>query len=64
VGNLSITYRPREDASADTERALLADAYSYLLTCHAKEKGAALGALDAAKESENDCDAAKIIPPR
>jgi hypothetical protein len=62
VGNLSITYRPKEDATADTERALLAAAYSYLLTCHAKEKGAHPGAPDAAKESKNDCDAARIIP--
>ena len=62
MGNLSITYRPKEDATADTERALLAAAYSYLLTCHANEKGARPGAPDAAKESRNGCDAARIIP--
>jgi len=31
VGNPSITYRAREDATAETERALLGAAYAYLL---------------------------------
>jgi hypothetical protein len=62
VGNPSITYRPGEDATAENEQALLAAAYNYILSCHEIEKGARPGAPDAAKESDNGCDAARIIP--
>ena len=64
MGNPRITYRPGEDANAENERALLAAAYNYILSCHVNEKGARPGAPDAAKESKNDCDAARIIPPQ
>ena len=43
------TYRPGEDANAENERALLAAAYNYILSCHEIEKGARPGAPDAAK---------------
>ena len=40
MGNPRITYRPGEDANAENERALLAAAYNYILSCHEIEKGA------------------------
>jgi hypothetical protein len=58
-----IVYRPRADATPKSEISALVAAYRYLIfDCHASEKGARPGAPDAAKESENDCDAARIIP--
>jgi hypothetical protein len=63
VGNPSITYRPREDATAENERALLAAAYNYILTeCHAIEKGAYPGALDDAEGLKSDRTDTEIIP--
>ena len=46
---LIITYRLGEDASAENERALLAAAYDYILSCHEIENGAQPGAPDAAR---------------
>ena len=58
----SITYRPREDATADTECALLAAAYGFILECHAKKKAARPGGLDDAEGPESDRTDTEIIP--
>jgi hypothetical protein len=62
VGNPSITYRPGEDANAENERALLAAAYNYILSCHEIEKGARLGAPDDAERLKNDRTDTEIVP--
>jgi hypothetical protein len=56
------TYRPGEDANAENERALLAAAYNYILSCHAIEKGARPGARDDAEGLKNDRTDTEIIP--
>jgi hypothetical protein len=58
-----VVYRPREGVSAESELSALVAAYSYVIfDRHVSEKGARPGAPDAAKESNNGCDAARIIP--
>jgi hypothetical protein len=58
-----VIYRPRADACPQSELSALVAAYRYVIfDCHASEMGARPGAPDATKESENDCDAARIIP--
>ena len=61
-----VVYRPRADATPERELSALVAAYrSIIFDCrHVNEKGAQPGVPDAAKESKNDCDAARIIPPR
>ena len=58
-----VVYRPRADATPESELSAVVAAYCYVIfDCHESEKGARRGAPDAAKESANDCDAARIIP--
>ena len=59
-----IIYTPRADATPERERSALVAAYRFIIfNCrHVNEKGAQRGAPDAAKESRNGCDAARIIP--
>ena len=58
-----IIYTPRAEATPESELSALVAAYRYLIfDCHASEKGACPGAPDAAKESDNGCDAARIVP--
>lgn len=59
-----VVYRPRADATAERELSALVDAYRFIIfDCrHETEKGAQPGALDAAKESANGCDATRILP--
>ena len=59
-----VLYRPRADATQASELSALVAAYRFIIFgCrHVNEKGAQPGAPDAAKESESDCDAARIIP--
>ena len=58
-----VIYTPRGDATPESELSALVAAYRFLmLDLYASEKGAQPGAPDAAKESNNDCDAASIIP--
>jgi hypothetical protein len=58
-----VVYSPRPDATPESERSTLMAVYRYLIfECQASEKGARPGAPDAAKESRNGCDAARIIP--
>jgi len=60
-----VVYRPREGATPESELCALVAVYRHVIfDCNASEKGAHPGAPDAAKESKNDCDAARIIPPR
>ena len=57
-----VVYRPREGVTAESELSALVAAYRFIVfDCRASEKGAQPGAHDAAKESANDCDAARII---
>ena len=63
MANVKVVYRPRSDATQASELSALVAAYRYVIfDCQTSEKGARPGAPDAAKESENDCDAARIIP--
>jgi hypothetical protein len=64
MADSKIIYTPRADATPERERSALVAAYRYIIfTCrHETEKGAQRGAPDAAKESDNGCDAARIIP--
>ena len=59
-----VVYRPRADATPETELSALVAAYRFIIfDCrHETEKGAQRGAPDAAKDSKNECDAARIIP--
>jgi hypothetical protein len=58
-----VVYRPRADATQESELSGVVAAYHYVIfDCHASEKGARPGAPDAAKESDNGCDAARIVP--
>jgi hypothetical protein len=58
-----VIYTPRADATPESELSALVAAYRFLMfDCHASEKGAQSGSRDAAKESENGCDATRIIP--
>jgi hypothetical protein len=58
-----VVYRPREGATAESEVSAVVAAYRYIIfDCNVSQKGARPGAPDAAKESDNDCDAARIIP--
>ena len=57
-----VVYRPRADATPESELSAVVAAYRYVIfDLNVSEKGARPGAPDAAKESENDCDAARII---
>ena len=64
MAEFEVVYRPRDGATSESELSALVAAYRYVIfDCrHVSEKGARPGAPDAAKESENDCDAARIIP--
>ena len=58
-----VVYRPRADATQESELSAVVAAYRYVIfECHVSEKGARPGAPNAAKESDNGCDAARIIP--
>ncbi len=58
-----VVYRPRADVTPESELSALVAAYRFItLDCNGSEKGAQSGARDAAKESENGCDATRIIP--
>jgi hypothetical protein len=58
-----VVYRPRADATQESELSAVVAAYHYVIfDCHAREMGARPGAPDAAKESDNGCDAAQIVP--
>jgi hypothetical protein len=61
-----VVYRPRADATPEGEVSALVDAYRFIIfDCrHETEKGAQRGALDAAKEFANGCDATptRILP--
>ena len=58
-----VVYRPRADATQESELSAVVAAYHYVIfDCHASEKGARPGAPDTAKESDNGCDAAQIVP--
>jgi hypothetical protein len=58
-----VVYRPQEGVTAESELSALVAAYRFIVfDCNVSEKGARPGAPDAAKESNNDCDAARIIP--
>ena len=57
-----VVYRPRADATPESELSALVAAYRYVIfDCQTSEKGARPGAPDAAKESNIGCDAARII---
>ena len=63
MGAFEVVYRPRADATQESELSAVVAAYHYVIfDCHASEKGARPGAPDAAKESDNGCDATRIIP--
>jgi hypothetical protein len=64
VAEFKVVYRPRADATAEREVSALVDAYRFIIfDCrHETEKGAQPGAVDAAKESANGCDATRILP--
>ena len=58
-----VVYRSRDGATEEMELSALVAAYRYVIfDCHVSEKGARPGTRDAAKESDNGCDAARIIP--
>ena len=58
-----VVYRPRADATEASELSTLVAVYRHVIfNCNATEKGARPGAPDAAKESANGCDAARVIP--
>jgi hypothetical protein len=58
-----IVYRPRADATPESELSALVAAYRFVIfDCYVGKKGARPGAPDAAKESDNGCDAARIVP--
>jgi hypothetical protein len=58
-----VVYRPRADATQESELSAVVAAYHYFVfDCRESEKGARPGTLDVAKESDNGCDAARIIP--
>ena len=59
-----VVYRPRADATQESELSAVVAAYRYVIfDCHARKKGPRPpGAPDAAKESDNGCDAARVIP--
>jgi hypothetical protein len=64
MAEIKVVYRPRADATPERELSALVAAYRFIIfdRLHVNEKGAQRGAPDAAKESENDCDAARILP--
>ena len=64
MAEFEVVYRPRADATPEREISALVDAYRFIIfDCrHETEKGARSGAPDAAKESANGCDAARVIP--
>ena len=63
MAGCKVVYRPRADATQESELSAVVAAYHYVIfDCHASEKGARPGAPDAAKESDNGCDAAQIVP--
>jgi hypothetical protein len=58
-----VVYRPLDGATPESELSALVATFRFVIfDCHARKKGARPGAPDAAKESENGCDAARIIP--
>jgi hypothetical protein len=58
-----VVYRPHADATPESELSALVAAYRFVIfDCHVGKKGARSGALNAAKESDNGCDAARIVP--
>lgn len=64
MADSKIIYTPRADATPEREVSVLVAAYHFIIfDCrHVNEKGARPGAPDAAKESDNGCDAARVIP--
>jgi hypothetical protein len=57
-----VVYTPQDGATPDSELSALVAAYRFIIfDRHVSEKGARSGAPDAAKDSENGCDAARII---
>ena len=64
MAEFEVVYRPRADATTEGEISALVDAYRFIIfNCrHVNENGAQRGAPDAAKEYQNDCDAARIVP--
>lgn len=64
-----VVNRPRDGATPESELSALVAAYLFVIFeshagCHANEKGAHPGAPNAAKESENGCDAYQRIIPQ
>jgi hypothetical protein len=59
-----VIYTPRADATSEMELSALVAAYRFIIfDCrHVTEKGVQRGAPDAAKETENGCDATRIVP--
>jgi hypothetical protein len=63
MAEFEVVYRPLGGATSESELSVLVAAYRYVIfDCHESEKGARPGAPDAAKESANGCDAARVIP--
>ena len=64
MADSKIIYTPRANATPERELSALVAAYRFIIfDCrHETEKGAQRGAPDAAKEYQNDCDAARVIP--
>ena len=54
-----VIYRPRPNATPETEISALAACYRFILDCHAKKEGARPGAPDDTKESKHDGAATK-----
>ena len=58
-----VIYRPRADATPESERSTLMAAYRYVIfDCHASKKGARPGARDDAEGLRNDRTSTEIIP--
>ncbi len=55
-----IIYRPRPDATPETEVATLAAAYRFVLDCYAKKRGGVPSTADDAKEIKDDRATARI----
>jgi hypothetical protein len=63
MAEFKVVYRPRADATPESELSVLVAAYRYVIfDCHASEKGARLGAPDDAQRLNNDRTDTEIIP--
>jgi hypothetical protein len=54
MDNVRITYKPQPDATPESELAVLAAIYAFILDCHAKKKAAeASGGQDDGKRDKS-----------